>query len=229
MARWTPPDSGGAIGSGASYQSQSIRMGAKRRKSLIAATAKLREVGVVPWMTLVGWTAFCAGQEAAVVRQSGVTLREPAVWAGAAILWTIFAIPKKSDGMGGGRFSSLCILLFAVAAVPTMCLLAADQLAAGPSAGLVTLRSAMVFVMSLLPVAAALALPARPSGDRGSNALDVAILILSLGPAGVVLTAAWSPAAWSTVLAATGLSICASLLRMIAVRGETPMGVPPGN
>ncbi|MBL8727124.1 MAG: hypothetical protein JNM25_01750 [Planctomycetes bacterium] len=196
-------------------------MGANLRRTWIAAIARLRQAGVGPWIVFLGWGVFCTAQEAAVLRTSGILLREPAMWVGAAALWVIFVIPQIRRAAAGVGFATNTLLLLVVTGATVGCLELANLIAGGIASGPGPVTSAAWFLMALVPVSLALAVAARVDPETTAQSIiDKMLVFLSAGPAAVVVTAAWSAVEVSSLVAATGLSICASLVRMIAPSGE---------
>lgn len=67
---------------------------------------RLRQVGLWPWLVLVGWAAVAAAQEPRVMRGFGVVLTWQGVWAGGLVLLLVLAVsgPRRpaSDNTGSG-------------------------------------------------------------------------------------------------------------------------------
>jgi ABC-type Co2+ transport system permease subunit len=119
------------------------------------------------------------------------------------------------------RFAALALLLSMVTVATMTCLEVAawltGMLAPGPS----TAWSAVWFLTALLPVAFALATADRiPTTNAAQTIINNGLTAMSIGPASVVLAASWRQPELRSLLAATGLSFCTSLLRMIGIRGE---------
>ncbi len=68
---------------------------------------RLRQVGLWPWLVLVGWAAIAAAQEPRVMRGFGVVLTWQGVWAGGLVLLLVLAVsgPRRPEsgitGSGG--------------------------------------------------------------------------------------------------------------------------------
>jgi hypothetical protein len=191
-------------------------MGAWRRRVWIAAMARLRRSGVAPWLAFTCWIVFVTSQEPSVLRQSAVFLREPAAWTGACLLWSIFALQKSEEPSGAlDRFASLGLLLLLTAAATSILLLSADLISNAEPSGWRPILGAGYYLAALAPVALAASLGLRPV-YRPQNIHTQLFMTLSLGPAAAVLIAAPLAAGSRLLFAASGLSICASLLLMIA-------------
>jgi hypothetical protein len=191
-------------------------MEAWRRRVWIDAVARLRRASLAPWVAFTCWVVFAAAQEPSVLRQSGVFLREPAAWTGAAILWMIFALQKTSERFSMlDRFATLGVIQVLIAASTSCLLLLANLRGHGEQGILLPILGAGYYLVALTPVALAAAL----GTDRACATQIVVVYIfraVSLGPSVSILPAASLAAGSKMLFAASGLSICASLLLMIA-------------
>jgi len=208
-------------------------MAAQLRWLRIAATVRLRQAGPVPWLVFVAWVTFCWAQEPAALRTFGIRQREPAIWAGASVLWLVCGVTQQAGvahhGAGSRilfRFAVNTVLLCLVVAVAATAQ-AIVALVAGDVSRPSALTAAGWMVLALLPVS--LAMAGRPTrGAKQSEQIAYQILKVScLGPAASICLAPWLALDSVTLFAATGLSTCASLLLMIATSGEPGLRLPP--
>lgn len=113
------------------------------------------------------------------------------------------------------RFAALTFLLLGVAIAAAGLLMLANGIL-GDRSGLGGVQLAGWLLLALAPVSLALA-NSRELAQDGPQELAVYMFTASSGgPAAAVLMAPWLALGPATVFAASGLSICASLLLMIA-------------
>jgi len=100
-------------------------------------------------------------------------------------------------------------------------LLLLQLLAIDARGGPAVVHSVGWFLAALVPVA--IAKSAAVDGGHSARPQNIVVKVItssSAGPAAVLLSASWLAVDPSTLFAASGLSICASLLLMIVTSGE---------
>lgn len=180
------------------------------------AKAKLRAMGVVPWLLLLGWVAFAASLEPPVLRGSGVRIREPAAWTGGALVWVLLiCTPTGRIATRSTVRAAVHILLLAKVALELAVLawLLDFDVAIAPGRAGAAVAAGWFFAV-LSPMALAAATSQMP--------VKTILMITTAGPAAVALTALWAaPPAIGPLLGGAVLSLAAAALVMIGSRPDS--------
>ena len=195
------------------------------RQTQLLVTARLRSLGVVPWLATAAWALFTAALEPDVLRIGGVRLREPATWVACGLLWLSLAaaLPRHRTPSTGVRVFANCYLLGIVTAIVATigwCLGFVSG-SGEPAPGALT--NAARFAAAMLPLTFGLSVDA-------STWTGKVLVAASAGPTLVALSEPWlTPRVQQPWLAAGMLSICACGLSMIAASREGAPRLPIRN
>ncbi|MBX3462637.1 MAG: hypothetical protein KF830_05670 [Planctomycetes bacterium] len=175
----------------------------------------MRIAGWTPWALLIGWSAYATVQEPAVLRSSGLHLREPAIWAAAAVLWIVLAWPDShapSPPRASSRLAQHSLLLLLVGLAAAVLLAVAGWITEAAVGWTRLGTSAAWWWAALVPLAAARSV----RQDRTQTHTNTILMVISAGPSLAIFSAVGSPTAGHPrLLVASILSILASCLWMI--------------